>query len=477
MSSRGPLILVVEDLHWSDRATRDALTYLVTQPSGGRWGMVCTYRYEGPLSPADLGSFADSLSRGGQIIRVTLEPLAPAHVGDLAAGITGARLTEPETHRLHARTGGIPLLVEEVLALRDAPLPEHLRSMFVARVAEQGTDVVAALQVVAVADHCDEMVVADALEVEAPRVADALRRARDADLVAVDAEAYRFRHDLLREAVYDEIPPARRRELHRRVAGLLSVRADIEPAVLAEHWHRAGERQRASVASHAAAEQAELMHAPDAAHQHYQRVLDAWPWLDGPAREKCGPRDELLRRAAYAAERAGAFARAVELTMERVAAVSGTQADQALRWERLARYRWEAGDGTGSRAAYQEAVRVLPDGAPAAVRATVLSGLAWHLAATFHYEEARPWSDEAIEACAGVDDPAVRWQVDLAHGIAWLGTRTGHEALEESCRLATAVGVGDRVALARERGLKVGFWRLGQEDERVWSDPRLPIGG
>jgi spore germination protein YaaH len=40
-----------------------------------------------------------------------------------------------------------------------------------------------------------------------------------------------------------------------------------------------------------------------------------------------------------------------------------------------------------------------------------------------------------------------------------------------------AKAIGDRVALARERGLKVGFWRLGQEDERVWTDPRLPIGG
>jgi spore germination protein len=36
--------------------------------------------------------------------------------------------------------------------------------------------------------------------------------------------------------------------------------------------------------------------------------------------------------------------------------------------------------------------------------------------------------------------------------------------------------VGDRVELARARGLKVGFWRVGQEDERIWSDPRLPVG-
>lgn len=36
--------------------------------------------------------------------------------------------------------------------------------------------------------------------------------------------------------------------------------------------------------------------------------------------------------------------------------------------------------------------------------------------------------------------------------------------------------VGDRVELARARGLKVGFWRVGQEDERIWTDPRLPMG-
>lgn len=39
-----------------------------------------------------------------------------------------------------------------------------------------------------------------------------------------------------------------------------------------------------------------------------------------------------------------------------------------------------------------------------------------------------------------------------------------------------ANAIGDRVGLARERGLKVGFWRLGQEDERIWSDPRIPAG-
>ena len=133
---------------------------------------------------------------------------------------------------------------------------------------------------------------------------------------------------------------------------------DANPAVLAMHWHLAGEREQAALASLAAAEQAEQMHAPAATRVQYERILAAWPRLRDSIRQRCGPRAPVLRRTAYAAERSGDFARAVDLTAERIAAAEGTAADQALRWERLARYRWEAEDGHGSRAAYEEAVRV-----------------------------------------------------------------------------------------------------------------------
>ncbi len=472
LASRDPLILVAEDLHWSDRATRDALTYLVTQSRNGRWAVVGTHRYDGPLTAAELDSFADGLARMGPITQIALEPLTPTQVAELAAGITGVRPGEAEAAAMHRRTGGIPLLVEEILALGDKGVPDQLRGMFVTRVAEQGTDVVQALQVVAVADQCDEVVVAEVLGVDVAAVARALKRALDADLILVDASGYRFRHDLLREAVYEDIPPGRRRELHRVVAGQLAARADVEPAVFAEHYHLAGEREQAALASLAAAELAEQMHAPQTAYEHYGRILANWHRLGDPARQRCGPRDELLRRAAYAAERSGAFARAVDLTADRVAGAEGTAADQALRWERLARYRWEAGDGHGSRAAYEVAARVLPSDAPPAVRAQVLSGLAWHLAATFHYDEARPPAADSLVACANVDDPAILWQAHLARGIAWLGTATGHASLEESCRLATAVGLGDRVAVTR-LWLNLNHQRLGYMGER---EPNLHVG-
>jgi DNA-binding CsgD family transcriptional regulator/tetratricopeptide (TPR) repeat protein len=411
------------------------------------------------------------MARLGPVTHIDLEPLTAGQVAEVAAAITGARIATVDAEALHRRTGGIPLLVEEVLALAVDGVPDHLRSTFVTRVAEQGTDVARVLQVIAVAGQCDELVVSDVLGVDVSNVAVALKRARDADLVLVDAAGYRFRHDMLREAVYDEIPPGRRRELHRLVAARLADRTDVGSAVLAEHWHLAGEREQAALASLDAAEQAEQMHAPATAHQHYERILAAWPRLSGHARQRCGPWDELLRRAAYAAERSGNFGRAVDLTAQRIASGEGTAARQALRWERLARYRWEAGDGHGSRAAYEEAVRVLPADAPPGVRATVLSGLAWHLAATFHYEEARRLAADAMAACAEVDDQAILWQAHLARGIAWLGTTTGHASLEESCRLATAVGVGDRVAFTR-MWLNFSNQRLGYAGER---EPNLRI--
>ena len=470
LAERSPVVIAVEDLHWSDRATRDALAYLVTQVDVGRWGLVATYRYEGPLPQSEFVSFADVLERR-PIMRITLGPLSVGQVAEQVAEILGAVPTSEDAAAVHRRSGGIPLLVEEVIAAGESGVPDHLRSLFLARLQEYGSDITEILRVIAVAETCDELVVAETLRLDEHAVGLALEQACNADLLVINAAGYRFRHDLLREAVYDDIPPGRRRELHRRLAALLTRRADADATVLAGHWHLAGERDQAAVSSLAAADQAEQMHAPAAALVHYERVLAAWPKVNDSIRQRCGPWDELLRRTAYAAERSGAFTRAAGLTAERIAAAEGTAADQALRWERLARYRWEAGDGHGSRAAYQEAIRVLPSNAPAAARAMVLSGFAWHLAATFHHEESRPWAAEALTAGEGVDEQAVRWQVYLAQGIAWLGTTVGHEALEESCRLATAIGGADCMSISR-MWLNLSIQRLGYTTAR---EPNLRI--
>jgi len=471
ITSRSPVVLVVEDLHWSDRATRDALAYLVTQAEAGRWGLVTSHRQEGAVSAQELVSFADVLERR-RTLRIDLGPLGPEQVANQVTALTGVAPPAQETESLHRRSGGIPLLVEELIAAGDSRIPQHLRSLFRARMTEQGAGVVEALRVIAVAENCDELVITRALGTSVDAVAAALRRAREVDLVAVDSSGYHFRHDLLREAVYDDIPPGRRRELHGLVGAALSARPDVEPAALAAHWHQAGVPDRAALASLAAAERAERLHAPAAAHEHLERALKLWPALSTDARAGCGPKDGLLRRAALAAEQAGAFARAATLTEERIALAQGDLCEQALRWERLARYRWEAADGHGSRAAYEEAVWVLPDAAPVDVRAKVISGLAWHLGATFHYDRARTLAEQAMRAIDQVKDPEVRWQVYLAAGIAGLGTEQGHAALGEACRLATAMGAGDLIVISR-LWLNFSFRHRGSTEE---AEPNLRIG-
>jgi len=453
----------VEDLHWSDRATREALAWLACESSPGRWGLVVTHRYEGPLTSAELAAFADLL--GHRVTtRVSLEPLSPDQVGELATALGGAPPDDETATRLHRRTGGIPLLVEEVVAAGDTHVPEHLRAVFRARAAAAGPGVVTALHVVAVAGECDELVVAAALGADAAGVAAALGRAVEADLLSVDARGYRFRHDLLREAMYDDAAPGRRRELHGQVARILAARGGADPAVLVDHWSHAGDPAEVVRSGLAAAAEAERVHAPAAAHRHYTKVLGAWPHLDDVMRADCPPYDQVLARAAVAAEGAGAFDAAADLTRQRIEH-GAPDVDQALRWERLGRYRWEAGDGHGSSAAYREAVRVLPDDAPSSVRATVVSGLAWHLAVTFERGEARSWADAAVAAVAEVAEPGVLWQVHLADGIARLGTARGHAALEEACRLATAVGAGLQIAIAR-MWLNFSHQRMGRGGER-----------
>lgn len=130
-----------------------------------------------------------------------------------------------------------------------------------------------------------------------------------ADLLLVDAGGFQVRHDLLRGAMYEALPPGRRRDLHARVARVLA-RRGVEPAELARHWYGAGVVDEAARASLAAARQAEHDHAPSAAHRHLERVLELWPLLAPEVRALTPGRADLMRRAAAAAERAGSFARA-----------------------------------------------------------------------------------------------------------------------------------------------------------------------
>jgi spore germination protein YaaH len=106
------------------------------------------------------------------------------------------------------------------------------------------------------------------------------------------------------------------------------------------------------------------------------------------------------------------------------------------------------------------------------VMGTMLYGMDWpagggpqHPATALHYPEI-----QALIARYG------RQPVYDAEKRSWHLAYTDPAGVGHDVWYSDARAVGDRVALAHERGLKVGFWRIGQEDERIWADPTLPTG-
>jgi DNA-binding CsgD family transcriptional regulator/tetratricopeptide (TPR) repeat protein len=448
LAKERPTMLVVEDVHWSDSATRDALLYLSSQPLDGALGVLVTLRYEGPLSRSDLGAFLDALERR-PILRIALDLLSVDDVARQVAGITGVAPTESEAADVHRRSGGIPLLVEEVVAAGDEHLPSHLRTLFMGRASELDAAALGVVQAVSIAGAgADEALLADVLRTDVATTRGAAQRAVQADVLVVDGAGYSVRHELLREVVSDDLPPGRRRELHSLVAGALSARQPQESAVLADHWFEAGEWGASFVASCAAADQADAANAPAAVHRHLERALTLWSKLDERDRGDLADRSALLRRAAIAAERVGNFRRAAALAEERITLTSSTTEDAALGWERIARYRWEAGDGQGARQAYDTAVELAATVDDPEVRARALSGAAWFLGATFDLPHAQALADEALALLPDIHDPSVRWQVLLSSGVARLAEPEGHRALVEARDLAAEIDAGHNVAVS-----------------------------
>ena len=466
LAQRRPTVLVVEDLQWLDRITRDALLYLTAMAREGRWALVITYRDDEVVPPV-VRDFLDVLQRDASLY-VSLEALPPYHVAAQIAGIVGTVPSTERTEHIHRRSGGVPLLVEEVLAAERAGtsgVPDHLRDLFVARVRRLGARTARAVDAVAVVgERCSHRLIAEALRMDRAEVGTALERAALAGVLIADDKGYRMRHDLLREAVYSAIPPERRQELHRRIAAAFATAPHPDPAALAHHWYEADEPARAAGANLDAATLAERVHAPAEVHAYLGRVLELFDALPPARVSAAGGRGALLARAAEAAYLSGEYARAVELAKESLGQ-DAEPAVRALRWERLARYCWVSADGAGVRRAQQESVAALGEDAPPAVRARVLSGYSWHLAMAGQFDVARTMSQQALDAAQAAGDPLERCRALLAWGNARSDDERGLAALWQARDVAVTCDSGDELCRAH-LGLALSLSRLGRTAER-----------
>ena len=287
-----PAVLVVEDLHWADRSTRDLLAFLVRNLRHGRLLLLLTYRSDELHRRHPLRPFLAELDRGRRVERLELARFGRAEVAAQLAGIQGAPVPAELAERIHARSGGNAFFVEELAAAAaDGELPPSLRDTLLARIELLAEPAQRVLGVAAAAGaRVDHDLLAEVAGLPEPELLSALREAVSAQVLLVDAGdgTYGFRHALVKEAVYGELLPGERTRLHARFAAALAARdiaGDPGPAAeLAWHWYAAHDLERALPAAVAAGLAAERAYAFAEAQRQFERALELWDRTGGRGR-------------------------------------------------------------------------------------------------------------------------------------------------------------------------------------------------
>lgn len=285
MAAPAGLLLVVEDVHWADAATRELLDYLTRRLRGVRIAILVTYRGEELPSGHPLARALQGWRRSGPAVVVRLGPLSREDVGEMVQATLGREPLDVRSRDfLHARCEGNPFLLEELLkaaidsgamapgpaswdwrAVVELKLPETVQESVLLRVDRLPAPQVEILQHAAVLGGSFEETTLVAVtgrdEEEVLQALDASLRAQLLEEDPLLAGRYRFRHALTREAVYQALLTPRRRQMHERIAEVLARSPGTPPVELCHHLLAAGRVEEAVPFCLEAAEAALSAHA------------------------------------------------------------------------------------------------------------------------------------------------------------------------------------------------------------------------
>jgi DNA-binding CsgD family transcriptional regulator len=268
LQARPRLIVMLEDLHWADEATLDLLRFAGRRMHLTRALLVGTYRDDEVGRDHPLRVVIGDLATSAAVARVQLHALSVGSVEELARG------TDLDPVELHGRTGGNPFYVTEVVAGMPADIPGTVRDAVLARVARLSSSARRTLEAAAVIGlEVDPAVLADAGD-------GAAEECVHRGLLQVDGQAYRFRHEIARQAILSSIDPERRRRLHGAVLAALERRGVDDPSLAVLAHHAAGADDRAAVLRYAR-RAAEYAAAVGAHRQAASQLARAEPYAAG----------------------------------------------------------------------------------------------------------------------------------------------------------------------------------------------------
>lgn len=435
-----PTILVIEDVHWADQATLDAITVIGRRIAGRPAILVLTVRTgevdaDHPLH-ATLGSLRSDTSLYLQLAPLSLEAVAA--------------LAGEEAHRVYAETGGNPFYVTEMIAARPTKVPPTVANAVLGRAARMADD---SRRLVELVSMVPSRMPADLLEVLMPHWPSAAEEPEQRQLLSISSNSVHFRHELARVAIMSSVPTARRRRLHTRILqGLLAT--DADPSDIVHHAEEAGDE--GVVADHAliAARRAAAVESNREACSHFRRAAEFADRL--PLSERAGLFEDYAMAAYLVGTMDDAFS-----AIRRSILINEELGDQEAigRGTRiLSRFHWYAGDGEAASTEGRAAVDILEPLGESVELARAYSGMSQLAMLSGHSGQAIEWGEKAVELSQKFGDDRTRAHALINIGSAGMFRDSGAtEVLLEGYSLAD--DAGDREQAARAL-LNLGYTNL-----------------
>jgi ATP/maltotriose-dependent transcriptional regulator MalT len=465
MASLRPAVLVLEDLHWIDVASRDLLAVLGGNLREAGLLIVGTYRSDEVTRDHPLHGILLELDRSGRAERVEISGLTQAEVTRQVTGILGTEPAARQVRSLHDRSEGNPFFVEELVAAGPAAegLPATVREVLLTRIERLDADTRRVLRAVAIIGRVsDDGLIGAVTGLSGEPLDVALHEAVNHRLLIATDDGYNLRHALLREALTGDLLPGERNRLHAAAGAALEERAMPGDARIAaepaRHWYAAGDTPRALTAFIAAADAAATAYASGTALTHYERALSLWPLVPDAAVLTGIGYPDLLQRTAQVAMAAGENERAVAL-IDAAVAESGVpdgvpSAVDALRIASLltlqGRIRWMAGETAAAFASYDAAIAVLPADRSSRERAQLRAVQGHALMLRSQFADAVTCCREAIAIAAEVDAPDLEGYARNSLGVSLAGLGDLDGGLTELIAARRIAGdLGDAWELSR----------------------------
>ena len=308
-AAQGPLVLVFEDVHWMDQSSVSLVEHILPLVRELPL-LVCLCGRPEPGSPTLRLIDRARADHPGQATRIDLNALSRDESATLVANLVGADVLPVLLGQaLLENAGGNPFFVEEQLrALIDLggltrenggwrvttaadtlAIPDTIQGVLTARIDRLDREPRHVLRLAAVIGRSFNRRVLGVLAGASPELDSSLVQLEESQLIEVRTRAgelvYAFKHALLQEAAYDSIPASRRRELHAQVArcieDLFADRVDDYLSLLAYHYSRAEQWEKAQHYLFKAGDQAGKIAADAEAVAHYRSAMAAYSQVFG----------------------------------------------------------------------------------------------------------------------------------------------------------------------------------------------------